>query len=147
MSNASYDYSTVEGTVHAFSKEAIPVYFYNKSTVCHLLMGGPSIRAVKNTTDVTAIMASDLAFSAPVTGEKRVVVEHHQKVEALFLFGNPVLHKSRACDPATATGILIQGYSKPTTSTGTFFPRRIRHVCFDSGVGAIVSNTGVAWAT
>jgi hypothetical protein len=143
MSNVSYVYSTA----HAISKKAVPVYFYNKGATCHLLMGRPSIRAVKNTTNVHAIAVSDLSFPGSVSTENRVVVAHHQKVEALFLFGNGLPPSSGRCDPATTTGILVQGYADPTPSIGKFFPRRIRHICFDSGVGAIVSNTGVAWAT
>jgi hypothetical protein len=149
VSNVSYDYSTSKGIVPAFSKEGMPVYFYNKSTDCHLLMGGPSINAVKHATNVRAITGSELAMSAQIPYDKRVVVEHDQKVEALFLFGNissPVLQNGRRCDPATATGILVQGYAKPTPSTGRFFARKIPQVCFDNGVGANWSNTGVAWA-
>jgi hypothetical protein len=133
MSNVPYDYSTV----HAFSKKAVPVYFYNTGATCHLLMGAPSIRAVKNTTNVHAIAVSDLAFPGSVPTENRVVVDHHQKVEALFLFGNPLPPSSHPCDPATTTGILVQGYADPISSIGKFFPRSIQHV----------SNTGVAWAT
>ncbi len=147
LSNVTYDYSTSAGTYHGFSKEAIPVFFYNKSADCHLLMGGPSINAVRNSNNPRATSSSELALSAPVSSEKRIVVKHHGKVEALFLFGTSVSQKGSRCDPATATGILVQGYANPIASTGKFFPRRIQRVCFDSGVGAKVLNTGVAWAT
>lgn len=144
--DVSCAYPTSKGTVPAISVDAVPVYFYNKSTACHLLAPGPSINAVKNTTNVREIKASDLSFSSPVPGYRRVVIEHHKKIEALFLFGNAVARPGRQCDPATSTGALVQGYANPVHSVGEFFPRKIPEVCFDSGAGADWSDTGAAWA-
>lgn len=145
ISNVSYEYSTWKGTVHAFSKKAVPVFFFNRGKACHLLMGVPAINAVRNAKSVSAMTNSDMAVSAPVPSTKRVVLDHHQKVEALFLFGSPIPKGVRGCDAATTTGILVQGYARPTPSVGKFFPRKIKNVCFPVGAGATFVNTGVAW--
>ena len=150
ITNVSYDYPAGKRTVHAFSKKAAPVFFYNRGPVCHLLMGGPAISAVRNATSTTTVIASDLSIAVgPLPTTKRVVLDRHQRAEALFLFGGPMPPGVRGCHPATATGLLVQGYADPVPSVGMFFPRPITNVCFPASgsVGANVVNTGVAWAT
>ena len=84
----------------------------------------------------------------PPPTTKRVVLPHHQRAEALFLFGSTLPERaSRGCHLATATGLLVQGYAQPVPSVGKFFPRQMKDVCFPARtVAANATNTGVAWA-
>ena len=150
IANVSYDYPAGRRTVHAFSTKAVPVFFFNRGPACHLVMGAPAIDAVRNATSATAVTEGDLAVSAPpLPTTKRVVLDRHQTAEALFLYGSPIPAGVRGCHPATATGLLVQGYAMPVPAVGTFVARRIPSVCFPVPgiVGATFVNTGVAWAT
>lgn len=151
LSNVSYQYPTQTGIVHAFSKKAVPVFFYNRGPVCHLLMGAPAITAVRDATSAATVTVDNMTIpNPPVPTTKRVVLLRHERAEALFLFGNPLPKgASEGCRPATATGLLVQGYANPVPSTGKFFPRQMKNVCFPvpGVVGAVATNTGVEWAT
>lgn len=144
--NTGYNESTPTGIVKAFANEAVPVYFYNKGATCHLLMGAPDVRAVKRTTNVRAITMSDLSIPVGADNENRLVVEHHKRVEALFVVVKPNALMGHPCDPATTTGLLVGDYGNPIASTH-FIARKLRQVCFDSGVGRNVVNSGVVWVS
>jgi hypothetical protein len=118
----------------AVANKAVPAYFYNEGATCRLLMSAPTIRGVKNTTEIGTIPLSDLSIPVSADNEKRLMVQHHEKVEALFLWDKPVAQMGRPCDPATTTGFLVGGYGNPIAVTH-FFARKLRDVCFDSDVG------------
>lgn len=142
--DTTYSYTTPTGVVTAFANEAVPVYFYNKGALCHLLMGAPEIRMVRGTTAAAAITRSDLSTPVGADSEDRVAVGSHQQVEALLVVVKPVGPSFAGCHPAASTGILVGGYGKPIAST-RFIARRLRYACFDSGVGRVVANYGVDW--
>ena len=150
ISNVSYQYPTQTGNVHAFSKMAVPVFFYNRGPVCHLLMGAPDIAAVRDATSASTVTVANMTIpNPPLPTTKRVVLQLHQRAEALFLFGSTIPKGAADCQSETATGLLVQGYAKPVPSVGKFFPRRMKNVCFPvpGAVGAAAMNTGVAWTT
>lgn len=142
--NATYDAMTPRGVVKAFANEVVPVYFKNLGATCHLLMGAPVFRAVKNTTDVATITVDDLSMPVGSDNENRVVVKRHQKVEALFVVIKPNTLMSGLCDPATTTGLLVGDYGNPIATTH-FIHRKLRHVCFYSGTGRPEVNSGAVW--
>ncbi len=124
------------------------LYFYDTGATCHLLMGAPDVRAVRNTTDVTnlsILSTHDVSIPSGADKPRRLVIARHQKLEALFVVLTPVAGLTpRGCHPATATGLIVQGYAGPI---GTFhwIPRQLRDVCFDTGVGRSVVNFGISW--
>ena len=149
ISNVTYQYPTPTGTGHAFSKRAVQVFFCNRGSVCHLLMGAPDITATRDATSAATVTTGNMTIPNPPPTSKRMVLQHHQRAEALFLFGSTLPKRaSRGCHLTTATGLLVQGYAQPVPSVGAFFPRQMKNVCFPvpGAVGAIATNTGVAWA-
>jgi hypothetical protein len=147
VTNTTYTVKTSTGLHQVPAYEEVPVYFYNRGTPCHLLMGAPYFQAVRNTTDVvnlSALSAHDVSVGAGADNTRRPVVIRHQKLEALFVVVKPVGPSFKGCDPATASGIVTQGYASPI-GTFHFVVRQLRDVCFDSGVGALVVNIGAVW--
>lgn len=147
LTNTTYPFRTSTGVRQEPAYEVIPVYFYDQGATCHLLMGAPDIRAVRDTTNVTnlkTITMHDLSVPVSADNTRREVVGHHQKLEALFVVVRPVGPPFTGCSPATTSGILVQGYASPI-GTFHFIVRRLRDVCFDSGVGQNVLDYGVAW--
>ena len=148
LTNATYAVRTTSGLHQVRADELVPVYFYNTGATCHLLMGAPQVLAVRNTKDVTdlaTLSMHDVSIPSGAVDTRRRVVVRHQKIEALFVVVRPVAGPTfRGCHPATATGLLLQGYAGPI---GTFhwIPRQLRDVCFDTGVGRSVVNFGINW--
>jgi hypothetical protein len=140
----NYSVRTPTGVQERSASKVIPVYFFNRGATCHLLMGGPSVRAVRNTTDATHLSMNDLGVPVDTGTTRRPVVSHHQKIEALFVYMKPVGPPFAGCKPSTATGLLMDGYAKPG-ATKHFIARRLADVCFDTGVGRDSLNYGVAW--
>jgi hypothetical protein len=142
--NVTYDVKTVTGEHKALAREAVPVYFYDMGSTCHLLMGSPIFRAVKSTTDIQSVTVGDLSMPAGADNEIRQVVEQHERVETLFVIVKlPGVIKGH-CDPATTTGFLVSNYADPITTTH-FFARKLHDVCFYSGPGQIAMNSGAVW--
>jgi len=135
--NATYTVKTSTGLHQASAYEEVPVYFYNRGATCHLLMGAPEVRAVGDAANAAAITLHDLSIPTGADNTGRPVVAHHQKLEALFVVVKPVGSPFTGCDPMTSTGFLVGGYAKPIATTH-FVVRRLRDVCFDSGVGRSV---------
>lgn len=147
LTDTTYPVRTSTGVHQVPAYEVVPVYFYNKGATCHLLMGAPDFQAVRNMTDVTnlsALSAHDVSVPAGADNTNRLVVTRRQKVEALFVVVKPVGPSFTGCDPATTSGILMQGYANPI-GTFHFIVRRLRDVCFDSGIGRNVLNFGAVW--
>ena len=147
VTNTTYSVRTTTGVHQVPAYEVVPVYFYNRGTTCHLLMGAPYFQAVRNTTDVvnlSALSAHDVSVGAGADNTRRPVVVRHQKLEALFVVVKPVGPSFKGCDPATASGIVIQGYASPI-GTFHFVVRQLRGVCFDTGVGRNVLDYGAVW--
>jgi hypothetical protein len=147
MTDTTYPVRTSTGVHQSLAYEAVPVYFYNRGAVCHLLMGAPDFQAVRNTTEVaklSALAAHDVSVPAGADNTRRPVVAHHQKIEALFVVTKPVGRSFAGCDPATATGIVVQGYANPI-GTFHFVVRRLLDVCFDTGAGRNVLDFGAVW--
>ena len=148
LTNTTYGVRTTTGLHQVRAYELVPLYFYNTGATCHLLMGAPDVLAVRNTTDVknlSTLSMHDVSIPAGADNTRRPVVARRQKLEALFVVLKPVAGPTfRGCHPATATGLLLQGYAGPI---GTFhwIPRQLRDVCFDTGVGRSVVNFGVSW--
>ncbi len=145
--NSTYSVRTSTGVHYERAYEVVPVYFYNRGDTCHLLMGAPAIRAVRDTTDVTKLnnlKTRDLSVPAGADNTRRPVVTRHQRIEALFVIVKPVGRSFKGCDPATSSGLLVQGYANPV-GTFHFVVRRLRDVCFDSAIGPNVLNYGVSW--
>ena len=142
--NTTYAQTAPTGAVTGFASEAVPLYFYNTGPTCHLLMGAPSVRAVKSTTKIGAIGPSDVSIPVGADNENRMLVTHHQRLEALFVVVRPNVTMNGPCDPSTTTGLLVGGYATPISSAH-FIVRRLRSVCFDTGVGRNNVNTGVVW--
>ena len=143
----TYSVRTSTGLHHVAVYEAVPVYFSNRGTTCHLLMGAPQFQAVRGTTDVrrlSALSAHDLSVPVGADNTRRPVVAHLRKIEALFVVARPVGRAFAGCEPATASGIVIQGYASPI-GTFHFIARQLRDVCFDTGVGPRVVNDGALW--
>jgi hypothetical protein len=147
LTDTTYPVKTSTGVHQVPAYEVVPVYFYNKGAICHLLMGAPDFQAVRNTTDVvnlSALSAHDMSVPAGADNTRRPVVARHQKIEVLFVVVKPLGPSFKGCDPATASGIVIQGYASPI-GTFHFVVRQLRDVCFDTGVGARVVNIGAVW--
>jgi len=110
-------------------------------------MGAPEVQAVRNTTDVvnlTALSAHDVSIPAGADNTRRPVVTHRKKIEAFFVVVKPLGPSFKGCDPATASGIVIQGYASPI-GTFRFVLRQLRDVCFDTGVGQSVLDYGISF--
>jgi len=149
LTNTTYSVKTSTGLHQVPAYEEVPVYFYNRGTTCHLLMGAPEVQAVRNTTDLVnlkALSAHDVSIPAGADNTRRPVVAHRQKIEALFVVVKPLGPSFKGCDPATASGIVIQGYASPI-GTFHFVLRQLRDVCFDSGVGQRVLDYGISFPT
>jgi len=144
--NTTYDVKTVTDEHKASAREAVPVYFYNKGSTCHLLMGAPNFRAVKSATDLGTLTVGDLSMPAGADNENRLMLDHHERVEALFVVVKLVGIASGQCDPATTTGFLVGDYANPIATTH-FFARKIHRVCFYKGPGPIAMNAGAIWVT
>ena len=144
VTNTTYTVKTSTGLHLVPAYEEVPVYFYNRGAACHLLMGAPEVRAVRDTANVAAITLHDLSIPTGADNTRRPVVAHHQKLEALFVVVKPVGSPFTGCAPATTTGFLVGGYAKPIATTH-FVVRRLRDVCFDSGVGRSVLDYGISF--
>jgi hypothetical protein len=147
LTNTTYAVKTSTGLHQVPAYEEVPVYFYNRGVVCHLKMGAPYIQAVRDTADVvnlSALSAHDVSVGVGAENTRRAVVARHQKIEALFVVVKPVGPSFRGCDPATASGIVIQGYAGPI-GTFHFVARQLREVCFGSGVGRNVLDYGISF--
>ena len=146
-SDTTYSLVTATGVRPVFAYEAVPLYFYNRGDVCHLLMSAPAVQAVRDTTTVAHLSNFPMHdLSTPVSAEnnRRRLIVYHQRLEVLVVVVRPVGPAFKGCEPATATGILMQGYAGPI-GTYYFTPRRLRDVCFDTGLGFRVVNLGVFW--
>ena len=99
---------------------------------------------VKGTTKVGAISPKDMSIPVGADNENRMLVTHHQRLEALLVAVGPHVTTNGPCDPAPTTGLLVGGYATPISSAH-FIVRRLRSVCFDTGVGRNNVNTGVVW--
>ena len=144
VTNTTYTVKTSTGLHQASAYEKVPVYFYNRSATCHLLMGAPEVRAVRDTAHGAAITLHDLSIPTGSDNTRRPVVAHHQKLEALFVVVKPVGSPFTGCDPMTTTGFLVGDYAKPIATTH-FVVRRLHDVCFDSGVGRNVLDYGIGF--
>ena len=144
--NTTYPVRTSTGVHQELALEIVPVYFYNRGTTCHLLMGAPIFRAVRNTTDVAHFAAHDLSVPAGADNTRRPVVARHQKLEALFVIVKAAGSPFKGCAAATTTGFLVGNYANPI-ATSHFVLRRLHDVCFDTGARRIVLNYGVGWPT
>src|ERR1035437_6177765 len=142
--NTSYPVRTSTGVHQSPAYEMVPVYFYNRGATCHLLMGAPNFRAVRNTTDVAHLSAHDLSVPAGSGNTRRPVITRHQKTEVLFVIVKPVGSSFTGCDPATTTGFLVGDYANPIATTH-FVVRQLRDVCFDAALGRNVLDYGAAW--
>ncbi len=148
QTDATYGVRTTTGLHQVRAYEIVPVYFYNSAATCQLLTGAPDVRAVRHTTHVTSLSSlsiHDVSIPTGADNTRRAVLARHQKLEALYVVLKPLAGPYfRGCHPATATGLLIQGYAAPI---GTFhwIPRQLRGVCFDTGVGRSVVNFGIIW--
>lgn len=142
VTNTTYIVKTSTGLHQVPVFERVPVYFYNRGATCHLLMGAPEVQAVRNTTNVATISSHDLSIPTGADNTRRPVIAHHQKLEALFVVVKPIGSTFKGCAPATTTGLLVGGYAKPRGHTH-FVIRRLRDVCFDSGVGRSVLDYGI----
>jgi hypothetical protein len=146
VTNTSFPVRTSTGLHQSPAYEEIPLYFYNRGAVCHLESDAPFIEAVRNTksiTELSQISAQDSSSPTAAYGTGRHVVEHHQKIEALIVVTKPVGSFFMGCDPSTASGVTVQ-YAKPS-GTFHFVVRRLRDVCFDTGVGSRVLDFGAVW--
>jgi hypothetical protein len=142
--NAPYPVRTSSGVRLSLAYELVPVYFDNRGSTCHLLMGAPSVRAVRYTTHPDAISLHDLSAPAEAGNTRRLVVSRHEKLEALFVVVKPAGTTFKGCDTATATGFIVGDYASPIATTH-FVDRKLREVCFDTGIGDNVIDYGVEW--
>jgi hypothetical protein len=144
--NTTYPVTTSTGHHRVPAYEVVPVYFYNRGSTCHLLMSAPDVRALRGAPSPSGAPLNDFSVPTSADNTRRPVVEHHQKIEALFVVTAPEGLPFKGCDPATSTGFVVGGYAKPIATT-SFVKRALRDVCFDSGPGANVVNFGVVWST
>ncbi|MGC8499342.1 MAG: hypothetical protein ACP5OV_07615 [Acidimicrobiales bacterium] len=145
----TYTVRTATGLHQVAAYEAVPVDFFNRGATCHLLMGAPqflAVRGIRGVVRLSALSAHDVSVPVGADNTRRPVVAHHRKIEALFVVAKPVRRSLAGCDPATTLGIVVQGYAKPV-GTFSFIARRLRDVCFDTGVGRRVVNDGAVWPT
>jgi hypothetical protein len=140
--NTSYPVKTTTGLHQARAYEMVPVYFYNRGSSCHLLMGAPVVRLLRNTTTASTAPPNDLSIPTGADNTRRPPIDRHQKVEALFVVVPRAGPAFKGCEPGTATGIVVGGYAKPIGAVH-FIARTLREVCFDSGVGRSVLDYGV----
>lgn len=147
LMNTTYPVKTSSGIHSLRAFEEIPVYFHNRGSTCRLLTWAPVIEAVRNTTQVATLLTLSARDRSAPTGADdttRQVVADHQTIKALIVVTKPVGSSFKGCDPATASGIVMQGYAKPIANFH-FIVRRLRDVCFDTGVGRTVLDFGVVW--
>ncbi len=143
--DATYAVRTSTGVHQVSAYEIVPVSFYNEGATCHLLMGAPIFQAVRNTTALSATTPPhDLSIPAGADNTERMVVPHHQKIEALFVVVKPAGSYFAGCEPATTSGFSVGDFGNPIDTTH-FIRRQLREVCFDSGAGAHVLNIGASW--
>ncbi len=148
LTNAIYEVRTTTGLHQVRAEELVPVYFHNTGVTCHLLMGAPKVLVVRNTSNVknlSSLSMRDVSIPTVAVDTRRRDVARHQEIKALFVVLRPVAGPTfGGCQPATATGLVVQGYAGPV---GTFhwIPREIRDVCFDTGVTRSVVNFGIDW--
>jgi hypothetical protein len=97
--NTSYDNLDEHLKFKAFANEAVPVYFFNKGADCHLLMGAPTIRAARKIPVTDSSSTTNLSF--PFTAnERRLLIVHDEKIEALFVVIKPSAVLGHPCDPS-----------------------------------------------
>ncbi|MHB2027689.1 MAG: hypothetical protein ACYCPT_02590 [Acidimicrobiales bacterium] len=144
VTNTTYTVKTSTGLHQESAYDEVPVYFFNRGRACHLLMGAPEVRAVRHTANAAAITLHDLSIPTGADNTRRPVVAHYQKLEALFVVVKPVGSTFTGCAPATTTGFLVGSYAKPIATTH-FVIRRLRDVCFDSGVRRSVLDYGIGF--
>jgi hypothetical protein len=142
LTNTTYPVMTTTGVHQASAYEEVPVNFYNRGENCHLLMGAPEVQLLRHTSNASGAPASDISLPAGADNTRRPVVRRHQKIKALFVVVPRLDPAFKGCEPATATGIIVGGYAKPIGTT-QFIARRLRGVCFDSGVGRSVLDYGI----
>jgi len=148
LTNAIYEVRTTTGLHQVRAEELVPVYFSNAGVTCHLLMGAPEVLVVRNTSNVkklSSLSMRDVSIPTGAVDTRRRDVARHHEIKALFVVLRPVAGPTfRGCQPATATGLVVQGYAGPV---GTFhwIPRHLRDVCFDTGVTRSVVNFGINW--
>jgi hypothetical protein len=142
---------SVHSTVHgpfSYAPTAVlvtPVFFNNEGPTCHLPLGGPIGRAVRGTPDGVLTSTSEQSIPLPMPEKYgRVVVDKGGQAEVLFEVVQVAGSERHRCQPATATGFLIQDYGKPNSSE-RFFLRKLSEVCFDHNLGATVVNTALKW--
>jgi hypothetical protein len=140
--NTTYPVKTTTGVHQDPAYEVVPVYFYNRGTSCHILMGGPVVRLLRDTSVASTATLHDLSTPAGADNTRRPPIDRHQKIEALFVVVPRVGPAFKGCERATATGIVVGGYAKPISAIH-FIPRTLRDVCFDTGVGRSVLDYGV----
>lgn len=147
LMNTTYPVKTSTGVHESSAFEEFPVYFHNHGSTCRLLKWAPAIEAVRDATQsakLLALPAHDRSAPTGAYGTKRQVVARDHTVEALIVVTKPVGFSFKGCDPATASGIVMQGYAEPI-GTFRFIVRPLRDVCFDSGVGRTVLDFGAVW--
>jgi hypothetical protein len=142
---------SVRSTVHgpfSYAPTAVlltPVFFNNEGPTCHFPLGGPIVRAVRETPNGGLTESSEESIPMPMPEKNgRVFVDRGGHAEVLFEVVKVAESEKRGCKPATATGFLVEDYAKPNGSE-RFFLRTLREVCFDDNLGANVVNTGLVW--
>jgi hypothetical protein len=126
-----------------------PVYFTNHGSTCHILLGGPVARAVRGISKgkLTARAQQSFPIGIPASDGKFVLDRGSQKkilFEVTKIEGSA--SAKRKCQPATASGFVIEGYAKPISSERVF-ARTLPGVCFDNHVGAVTVNAGLVWSS
>ncbi len=147
--DTTYPVATSSGVHQMPAADVVPLYFFNRGATCHLLMGAPAIQVVRDTTTVSSLSAlrgRDVSTPTSAESPQRRTLYHHQKLVALFVVTRPVGSQVKGCEPATGSGIVIQGYAGPV-GTFHFVKRDLPDVCFDVGLGPRVLNFGVSWAS
>jgi hypothetical protein len=141
--NTTYAVRTSTGVHQSPASEVVPVYFYNRGAICHLPMGAPVFDAVRNT-DSFVVSTNDIAIPGGADNNRRPVINHHQRLQTLFVVVKPKGSLFAGCDPEMTTGFIVGDYGKPIT-TSHFVVRKLHDVCFDTGVGRAVLNYGAIW--
>ena len=123
-----------------------PIYFTNRGPVCHLLLGGPVVRAFRSYHVSKKVTDTEQSVPAMTTDASSPVLAEGTRYEAVFevVQLSKSSMRSRACGEATASGFVVEGYALPA-SYWEYFPRTLKHVCFYFGPGALVSNIGIKW--
>jgi hypothetical protein len=149
LTDTTYPVVTSSGVHQMPAAHVIPLYFLNRGATCRLLMGAPAILVVRDTTNVSSLATlrgHDVSTPTVAESPQRQILFHHQRLVALFVVTRPVGSHFTGCEPATASGIVIQGYAGPI-GTFHFVKRSLPDVCFDTGGATPVLNFGVSWAT